>query len=363
MASYDPSAYDPAYTLLQKIKNIEKYLEEHSEAVSIKNLTIDENDHLIVTLTDGTIIDAGEINAGAGVVIDAALSPTSTNPVQNRLITGALQEKMENPMTSAGSIIYSGPYGAPMALAAGTPGQVLTMGASGVTPEWKTPESGGMTNPMTALGDLIVGGVDGDPVRMAKGTAQQYLRMNTAGTLPEWVTLPSYAINPMQAAGDLIVGGATGNPVRLSKGQYGQVLTSDTNGIVWRDATKLYEHNIYIYVLEQTSPTLTRVYLTFTMLSELSTPFADCLEIANELNLSGLTTTDQAPKSASGSYYINGGEHGIILGVAATADDKLALWTQQILSNNTSPSWPSTVGYSYTINNQYADVKDVVIAL
>lgn len=363
MASYDPSAYDPAYTLLQKIKNIEKYLKEHSEAVSIENVTINAENHLIVTLTDGTIIDAGEIDAGAGVVVDAALSPTSTNPVQNRIITEALLEKMTNPMTSAGSIIYGGSYGAPTELAAGTPGQVLTMGASGDVPEWKTPQGGGMTNPMTALGDMIAGGVNGDPVRMAKGTSHQVLRMNSAGTLPEWYTLPGYVVNPMTASGDLIVGGATGNPVRLSKGQYGQVLTSDTKGIVWRDPKRIYEHNIYIYVLEQTSPTLTRVYLTFTMLSELSTPFADCLEIANELNLSGLTTTAQAPKNASGSYYINAGEHGIILGVAATADDKLALWTQQILSNNSSPSWPSTVGYAYTINNQYADVKDVVIAL
>lgn len=251
MTSYDPSLYEPAYTLLQMIKNIEKYLKENPQAAGIQNVEIDENNHLIVTLTDGTIIDAGEIDAGAGVVVDAALSDTSTNPVQNRIITGALEEKMENPMTSAGATIYGGPNGSPMALPAGNPGQVLTMGASGVAPIWKTPESGGMTNPMTALGDMIIGGVDGDPVRIAKGTAGQALKMNSAGTLPEWVTPPSYVVNPMTAEGDLIVGGASsGNPIRLGKGTAGQVLKMNDAGTApeWGAAggggTQLYEHNI-----------------------------------------------------------------------------------------------------------------------
>lgn len=239
MTSYDPSLYEPAYTLLQMIKNIEKYLKDNPQAAGIQNVEIDENNHLIVTLTDGTIIDAGEIDAGAGVVVDAALSDTSTNPVQNKVVKAAIDAKMTNPMNAAADLIVGGADGAPQRLGKGTAGQVLTMNDGATAPVWKTPQSGGMTNPMTAHGDMIVGGVDGDPVRIAKGTAQQILRMNSAGTLPEWTTPPSYVVNPMTAEGDLIVGGASsGNPIRLGKGTAGQVLKMNAVGTLpeWGNA-------------------------------------------------------------------------------------------------------------------------------
>lgn len=52
-----------------------------------------------------------------------------------------LSDKMENPMTTAGDIIYGGASGAPTRLAAGTEAQVLTMGAT--NPEWAEASGGG----------------------------------------------------------------------------------------------------------------------------------------------------------------------------------------------------------------------------
>lgn len=43
---------------------------------------------------------------------------------------------MENPMTTAGDIIYGGPAGAPASLPIGTAGQVLQVKANGLAPEW-----------------------------------------------------------------------------------------------------------------------------------------------------------------------------------------------------------------------------------
>ena len=46
--------------------------------------------------------------------------------------------------------------------------------------------AGGMENPMTTAGDIIYGGADGTPTRLAKGTASQVLKMNSGATAPEW---------------------------------------------------------------------------------------------------------------------------------------------------------------------------------
>lgn len=63
------------------------------DGVGISNVTIDANNHLIVTLTDKTEIDAGEIDVTSGVVVDSAISSTSENPVQNKVIYNALNDK------------------------------------------------------------------------------------------------------------------------------------------------------------------------------------------------------------------------------------------------------------------------------
>lgn len=67
--------------------------ETGATGVSVTNVTVNANNHLLVTLSNGTVIDAGEINVTSGVVIDTTLSTTSENPVQNRVITLALNAK------------------------------------------------------------------------------------------------------------------------------------------------------------------------------------------------------------------------------------------------------------------------------
>lgn len=315
MASYDPSVYDPAYTLLQKIKNIEKYLKENPQAAGIQNVAIDENSHLIVTLTDGTIIDAGEIDAGAGVVIDAALSDTSTNPVQNRIIktaldeiTGELEEKLDNPMTIAGDLIVGGAGGVPLRLPTGTANQVLTMGPLATGPQWGPspaptgikvdqlsaedpstgipapagsvptvdsnydvvwgiPQSGGMTNPMTAAGDLIIGGTSGAPSRLGKGTAGQVLKINAAGTAPEW--------------GD--AGGGGGG---------------------------LYEHNIIARVVKSYA----QGYLSFKLINNLSTPMS-WANVIQYLYDKGTSSGGTALPASGYIYHAENTVEGVIVGI------------------------------------------------
>ena len=57
---------------------------------SVEGATVSATGHLIIKLTDGTTIDAGVLPAGT---MDTALSATSENGVQNKVITAALNEK------------------------------------------------------------------------------------------------------------------------------------------------------------------------------------------------------------------------------------------------------------------------------
>lgn len=57
---------------------------------SVENATVSGTGHLIITLTDGATIDAGVLPVGT---MDAALSATSENGVQNKVITAALNGK------------------------------------------------------------------------------------------------------------------------------------------------------------------------------------------------------------------------------------------------------------------------------
>lgn len=63
---------------------------------SVENVTVSANGHLIIALTDGTNIDAGVLPVGT---MDAALSATSENGVQNKVITAALGGK-QNVLTA-----------------------------------------------------------------------------------------------------------------------------------------------------------------------------------------------------------------------------------------------------------------------
>ena len=91
-----------------------------------------------------------------------------------------------------------------------------------------------MANPMTTQGDIIYGGSSGTPTRLGKGTAGQVLTMNSGGTAPVWTTPASGMTNPMTTAGDLIVGGSSGTPARLGIGSNGQVLASNGTTASWR---------------------------------------------------------------------------------------------------------------------------------
>ena len=63
---------------------------------SIDGATVSATGHLIIELTDGTTIDAGVLPAGT---MDTALSATSENGVQNKVITAALNGK-QNVLTA-----------------------------------------------------------------------------------------------------------------------------------------------------------------------------------------------------------------------------------------------------------------------
>ncbi len=74
--------------------------EQGEQGVSVVNVTINSSNHLIVTLSDGAEIDAGIIQGGSTITVDDAISSTSENPVQNKVIYTALQSK-QNTLTAS----------------------------------------------------------------------------------------------------------------------------------------------------------------------------------------------------------------------------------------------------------------------
>lgn len=98
-----------------------------------------------VTITDAEhpegqtfdVMDGADGGGGESVTVDAALSNTSTNPVQNKVITAALSGKLADP-------------------GSGTAGQVLKKTASGT--EWAN-ESGGSSYTLPVATSSTLGGV------------------------------------------------------------------------------------------------------------------------------------------------------------------------------------------------------------
>ena len=153
-------------TLLQQFHSLyEKQNETKQELENKQNkLTAGEN----ITIDENNVISANS----TGITVDDEISSTSENPVQNKVIYNALQskqdvidashkldadnvddttstnkfvtasdksnwnEKMSNPMTSAGDIIYGGANGDGTALPIGTAGQVLTVDSNTLKPTW-----------------------------------------------------------------------------------------------------------------------------------------------------------------------------------------------------------------------------------
>lgn len=89
------------------------------QGVSITNVSVNASNHLIVTLSSGSTIDAGEIQVSGG---------------------------MSNPMTTQGDIIVGGASGTPTRLAKGTAGQVLAMNSGATGLEWTNAGGGGGIN-------------------------------------------------------------------------------------------------------------------------------------------------------------------------------------------------------------------------
>lgn len=67
--------------------------EEGQRGVSVINADVDSNNYLKLTLSDGNVINAGQIKTIS--MVDTELSTSSTNPVQNRVITTELNKKVD----------------------------------------------------------------------------------------------------------------------------------------------------------------------------------------------------------------------------------------------------------------------------
>ena len=130
----------------------------------------------------GTATGLTKSMVGLGSVDNTA---DTAKPVSTAQQT-ALNQKLTNPMTTGGDIVFWGNAGAALRLAKGSNGQVLTL-ASGL-PSWATPYS----NPMTTSGDILYGGASGVATRLAKGTDGQYLTLVSG--LPAWAALPADAV-------------------------------------------------------------------------------------------------------------------------------------------------------------------------
>ena len=64
-----------------------------AQGISVTSANVDSNNMLTFTLSSGTTISAGQIIAV--VSVDNALSTTSSNPVENKVITTALNNKVD----------------------------------------------------------------------------------------------------------------------------------------------------------------------------------------------------------------------------------------------------------------------------
>lgn len=64
-----------------------------ASGISIVSSNVDDNNNLTFTLSNGNVISAGKINAVT--IVDTALSTSSSNPVENKVITNALNDKVD----------------------------------------------------------------------------------------------------------------------------------------------------------------------------------------------------------------------------------------------------------------------------
>lgn len=279
MATYNPSVYDDAYTVLKKICNVEKWLKDHPQLAIGKTSVELWNDDELGEIAKNTVLSGVALSIGDVILVDHYILDGELDGTKLFHITaedatkwygsliGELQrgpqglrgpQGIQGPQGPAGDDGADGADGVGVPTG-GTTGQVLKKKSNtDYDTEWGTDT--GMNNPMTSAGDMIFAGAGGLPLALGKGTAGQVLKMDSYGAGPEWATdtqgaagdalaasaagadegqiltadggggttwatPPSPGMNnPMTAAGDLIVGGSYGVPARLGKGTAGQVL-------------------------------------------------------------------------------------------------------------------------------------------
>lgn len=120
----------------------------------------------------------------------------------------------------------------------GTAGQVLASGGPGATPTWVDR----MSNPMTTQGDIIYGGASGAPLRLApSGTNGWVLTYDTATNAPKWAAAAGGTFTGGTLQSTLILDDGTTTSAPLKFDATGtSVLTTPEKGAVEYDGKVAY---------------------------------------------------------------------------------------------------------------------------
>jgi hypothetical protein len=179
-----------------------------------------------VNSVGGTIIDADDQNwvydllEALQVKVGSDLDTSAAASVEGRLKALEALDPLLNPLTTTGDLMYSSDDdGTAARLGIGTTGQILTVTAG--LPAWADAPESGFDNPMDSAGDLIYGTTGGAAARLGIGSAGQFLGIS--GGLPAWAT-PNYIPAPgSPSQGDVLYYSGSGW-TRLGPGTTGQFL-------------------------------------------------------------------------------------------------------------------------------------------
>lgn len=96
---YTKKTWTPGDKLTAEQMNTLSAAVEQTTKKTIQSSTIDDSGHLMFTFSDGDTMDCGLVkgdsDSGSSVTVDSALSETSTNPVQNKVVTAELEKQVE----------------------------------------------------------------------------------------------------------------------------------------------------------------------------------------------------------------------------------------------------------------------------
>lgn len=177
------------------------------DGVGVADARIDFDGSLVITLTDGREIDAGEV------------FPFDTN------------EKLKvyfNNLSVSGSSLPD---------QTGNSGKFLT--TNGTDASWATVSSGSGTVTSVAVSGGVTGlTTTGGPVTSSGTiTLAGTLAISNGGTGQTTASAAFNAISPVTTTGDLIVGNGTNSSTRLGIGANGYVLTSNGTTVTWAAAS------------------------------------------------------------------------------------------------------------------------------